>query len=343
MGPGGMGPGGMGPGGMGPGGMGVGMYPQQMDFAQQMMQQAQAKGLNWAQHQQQMQPDMPPKGFKTVICKFWENNMCAKGASCTFAHGQDDLQRYPGAGSGGPGMHPPSPLKLDRYKTKLCLFFAEGRCCKGPHCPYAHGYEELRSAPPGSLPMNKEDMAALFGAGGGFGTLDAFPDMTIGDMGRSAGGLPGAPVPGALDVDLDSQHAAMALRYMQARDGGRGMAPRVGMNTLQQQARAMASSMGQRGVGNGQMPPMPQGMARGQSGIPGALPGVMGMMQKPGSPVGMQQMGIMGGDSMPKGMNWSSEESGALNSMNAGIPAYHAAPQSGGLWPNGPQWSSEAS
>ena len=28
----------------------------------------------------QMQPEMPPKGFKTVICKFWENNMCAKGA-----------------------------------------------------------------------------------------------------------------------------------------------------------------------------------------------------------------------------------------------------------------------
>jgi hypothetical protein len=43
---------------------------------------------NWNQQTQTCQPcDMPPKGYKTVICKFWENNMCAKGAGCTFAHG----------------------------------------------------------------------------------------------------------------------------------------------------------------------------------------------------------------------------------------------------------------
>jgi hypothetical protein len=41
--------------------------------------------------------DMPPKGYKTVICKFWENNMCTKGATCTFAHGVDDLKRFAGA------------------------------------------------------------------------------------------------------------------------------------------------------------------------------------------------------------------------------------------------------
>ena len=32
--------------------------------------------------------DMPlSKGYKTVLCKFWEINMCAKGSTCTFAHG----------------------------------------------------------------------------------------------------------------------------------------------------------------------------------------------------------------------------------------------------------------
>jgi hypothetical protein len=41
--------------------------------------------------------DMPPKGYKTVICKFWENNMCTKGATCTFAHGVDDLKRFAGS------------------------------------------------------------------------------------------------------------------------------------------------------------------------------------------------------------------------------------------------------
>ncbi len=46
----------------------------------------------------------------------------------------------------------PTALKLDRYKTKLCLFHMQGRCCKGPHCPYAHGIDELRAPlPPGLL------------------------------------------------------------------------------------------------------------------------------------------------------------------------------------------------
>ena len=46
----------------------------------------------------------------------------------------------------------PSSLKMDRYKTKLCLFHMQGRCCKGPHCPYAHGIDELRAPlPPGLL------------------------------------------------------------------------------------------------------------------------------------------------------------------------------------------------
>jgi len=116
----------------------------QLDQVQQAQVQAQQMRL-----QQQLQPDLPPKGYKTVICKFWENNMCAKGSSCTFAHGQEELQRF----SGGTGAGAPiSPLKLDRYKTKLCLFHMQGRCCKGPNCPYAHGLEELRPGP--GMPAN---------------------------------------------------------------------------------------------------------------------------------------------------------------------------------------------
>jgi hypothetical protein len=42
--------------------------------------------------------DAPPKGYKTVICKFWENNMCTKGPTCTFAHGTEDLKRFAGSG-----------------------------------------------------------------------------------------------------------------------------------------------------------------------------------------------------------------------------------------------------
>eukprot|EP00960_Hanusia_phi_P026317 746193-Hanusia_phi.AAC.2 len=111
--------------------------------------------------------NMQPKGYKTVICKFWENNMCTKGASCTFAHGAEDLKRLAGS---GPAYRPPisspgllSPVKMDRYKTKLCLFHLQSRCCKGPHCPYAHGVEELRA------PMPPAVLSAFqrFGTGNG--------------------------------------------------------------------------------------------------------------------------------------------------------------------------------
>jgi hypothetical protein len=51
--------------------------------------------------------DMPPKGYKTVICKFWENNMCTKGGTCTFAHGVDDLKRFAGSPASAAGRHGP--------------------------------------------------------------------------------------------------------------------------------------------------------------------------------------------------------------------------------------------
>mmetsp|Transcript_5914 Transcript_5914/g.13681 ORF Transcript_5914/g.13681 Transcript_5914/m.13681 type:complete len:467 (-) Transcript_5914:1119-2519(-) len=113
--------------------------------------------------------NMQPKGYKTVICKFWENNMCTKGASCTFAHGAEDLKRL-AAPISSPGLL--SPVKMDRYKTKLCLFHLQSRCCKGPHCPYAHGVEELRAPmPPAVLSAfqrfgtgNGVDLAALLSA-----------------------------------------------------------------------------------------------------------------------------------------------------------------------------------
>eukprot|EP00802_Teleaulax_amphioxeia_P003377 Tamp_03380.p1 GENE.Tamp_03380~~Tamp_03380.p1 ORF type:complete len:1075 (+),score=262.02 Tamp_03380:165-3389(+) len=125
---------------------------QQLGQQQQLQQQLQMQNqkVNWSPGSQ---PDMPPKGYKTVICKFWENNMCAKGSTCTFAHGADELQRFTGS-SMATGLTSPSPLKLDRYKTKLCLFHMQSRCSKGTHCPYAHGMQELRQGPPGPTSLS---------------------------------------------------------------------------------------------------------------------------------------------------------------------------------------------
>ena len=88
--------------------------------------------------------------------------MCAKGSTCTFAHGADELQRFSSSGVTA-GLTPPSPLKLDRYKTKLCLFHMQSRCSKGSHCPYAHGMQELRAGPPGlSGPLSGPDITPAF-------------------------------------------------------------------------------------------------------------------------------------------------------------------------------------
>ena len=124
------------------------LQAQQFDQQQQLQQLQMQKQVNQVNWSAGSQPDMPPKGYKTVICKFWENNMCAKGATCTFAHGSEELQRFTGSGVAA-GLSSPSPLKLDRYKTKLCLFHMQSRCSKGTHCPYAHGMQELRQGAPG--------------------------------------------------------------------------------------------------------------------------------------------------------------------------------------------------
>ena len=125
------------------------LQAQQFDQQQQLQQLQMQKQVNQVNWSAGSQPDMPPKGYKTVICKFWENNMCAKGATCTFAHGSEELQRFTGSGVAA-GLSSPSPLKLDRYKTKLCLFHMQSRCSKGTHCPYAHGMQELRQGAPGT-------------------------------------------------------------------------------------------------------------------------------------------------------------------------------------------------
>lgn len=34
-----------------------------------------------------------PNKFKLELCRFWEQNKCSRGASCTFAHGNEDLKK----------------------------------------------------------------------------------------------------------------------------------------------------------------------------------------------------------------------------------------------------------
>ena len=146
---------------------------------------------NWPQ-----MPEMPPKGFKTVICKFWENNMCAKGASCTFAHGIEELRRYTNAVSMNNGLMASSPLKMERFKTKLCLFHMQGRCCKGPSCPYAHGLQELRPFS-NTSPNNLDSFATSMLTQEMLMNQSLFPGSQLKaniPYGNNAGGMPEPPL-----------------------------------------------------------------------------------------------------------------------------------------------------
>lgn len=122
-------------------------------------------------------------GYKTQLCKFFPVNQCTKGAACTYAHGEQELESYMrGGGSTGTsafagvdsnlinmavqeevaklkavtadeslGWSEASQVseegepKVRGYKTQLCKFFPLGTCTKADSCTYAHGEEELVS------------------------------------------------------------------------------------------------------------------------------------------------------------------------------------------------------
>ena len=74
-------------------------------------------------------------GFKTVLCRYHQMARCTRGASCTYAHGEAELQS--------------SQRQPANYKTVLCEFHQRGMCGYGSQCSFAHGSSELR-APQGA-------------------------------------------------------------------------------------------------------------------------------------------------------------------------------------------------
>lgn len=67
---------------------------------------------------------------KTKLCFFFEDGYCARGDTCSFAHGEDELRGVP-----------------DLTRTKMCPSLVKhGRCHKGSACKFAHAWDELRSA-----------------------------------------------------------------------------------------------------------------------------------------------------------------------------------------------------
>ena len=67
---------------------------------------------------------------------FSKHGSCHMGVKCTFAHGKEDLINVKAPDTNDP-----------KYKTKLCLRFAQDNFCpSGDFCVFAHGESELRGA-----------------------------------------------------------------------------------------------------------------------------------------------------------------------------------------------------
>jgi hypothetical protein len=68
--------------------------------------------------------------------------MVIGGSSSSNSHGPSIQEKV------SPSIqHPAAPLEERFFKTKLCAFWAEGRCLRGSGCKYAHGEQEMQIVP----------------------------------------------------------------------------------------------------------------------------------------------------------------------------------------------------
>lgn len=120
----------------------------------------------------------PPRFKKTRLCNhFLQGGACIRGASCTFAHGEEELGTFQPvvASNGAVASQPwtqPQQVMGGCIKTKICRHWERlGSCQLGESCGFAHGEDELGT----TAPLN-----AGAGAAGGF---------------QQAGGKGGGPTP----------------------------------------------------------------------------------------------------------------------------------------------------
>jgi len=92
--------------------------------------------------------------MKRKMCRFFEQGRCDRAATCTFAHGPEDVGSMPPMPP-MPSM-PPMPTitaPVAEVKRTICKFWQEGNCNKQPQaCGFAHGEHELGQPCGSSMP-----------------------------------------------------------------------------------------------------------------------------------------------------------------------------------------------
>ncbi|KAG8363317.1 hypothetical protein BUALT_Bualt19G0009800 [Buddleja alternifolia] len=128
----------------------------------------------------------PNRSFKGRHCKkFYTDEGCPYGESCTFLHDEQSKAREsvaislgPGSGSGyGSNGNGSSMLKPSNWKTRICnKWELTGYCPFGSKCHFAHGSAELHRFGGGQLDSEVKDSSTLDAKQG---TADAYvPPIT---------------------------------------------------------------------------------------------------------------------------------------------------------------------
>jgi len=73
---------------------------------------------------------LPQLCQKTKPCRFYARGMCTRGAACSYAHGDEELQSVP-----------------DLSRTKRCPALMNTGICQEPNCAFAHELDEIRRFP----------------------------------------------------------------------------------------------------------------------------------------------------------------------------------------------------
>lgn len=79
--------------------------------------------------------------FKTMMCKFFQENKCRKGETCPFAHDPTEILPAHALTGGATG------LGGGASKTRMCKYILEGNMCsRGDACGFAHNENEQQTA-----------------------------------------------------------------------------------------------------------------------------------------------------------------------------------------------------
>lgn len=91
--------------------------------------------------------------YKNAICEFWQSKRCRKGADCTWAHGEHELQAPapdPNSAAGvlkGIPMAGQSSGNAPGARDHNCWYFARGWCTRGGMCKFLHDPSKIITHP----------------------------------------------------------------------------------------------------------------------------------------------------------------------------------------------------